>query len=155
MKKMTYWGFILFLSLVLLGACDTAPTPSHGWLNSTWQYDGEVDDTIKLGADTLTYYNSKNGEKQTLSVTVAGETPSLLEKTKNAVTNDERILAWIVDAGKGESLIYGIIYGAIEWTGETTWEDLKDEPHKIKLLAPEITSNLDLEIKVPPIYIEK
>jgi hypothetical protein len=163
MKKVMSWGFILFTSLVMFSACEDGPSAvSHGWINSTWKYDSkEIDDRITLGGESLTYNSFRAGGKKTLSITIVGkQTASLENETKNSVTDEERILAWILDPDKGESVIYGIIYCPIKVTKRdpktgtaTAWEELT--PHKIKILAPEIYSYLNPKIKFDFIYIEQ
>jgi hypothetical protein len=156
MKKKIFWGCIVFLSLVMFGACDSTPSASsHNWSNSTWKYEGEADDTITLGDGTLTYTSIRTGKKATLDITIEENGEHLADKTKGDVSTEERILAWIINSDTGNLIIYGIIYCPIEWisVSEKTWEDL--EPQKLKILAPEIYANLDMKVKAPFIYIKK
>lgn len=152
MKKAILWGFTLLVSLVILGTCKNSSEPPRWWANSTWKYDGETDDRIILGENRLTYYSQREEKMKNLAVTVTETSTGEIEnKTKNNVSKDERILAWIIDENKGKLSIYAIIYCPISFYPDETWKD--EEPQKLKILDPAI--HADIKIKFPFNYIRQ
>jgi hypothetical protein len=147
MKKMLFWGFAVFMPLVMFGACRELPPA-----NSIWKYDGKTDDIITLEVGSLTYNSIRAKRLKTLAMTMTSSPSEKIQKeTEKSVSLDERILTWIISS-EDASKIYGIIYCSIK-------KDQNDKvttdipPEKLKLLEPGLFA--DLNISYPYIYIRQ
>lgn len=151
--KNVFWSLVVLMSFLMLNACkDLSPSSPYSRTDSTWKYEGLTEDTITLGEDSLTYNSKPDGRRKTVPVTIKEEVEfKSSAATKDLVSRDQRILAWISDPNKSDAIL-AVIYTDIEWLSISppdpeNWRDIK--PERLQILS---TSDLSADLTVPSPY---